>query len=101
VAAREQVHARRRHPERAITWIHAVDDIPHVSARSEVSRTLGFERGEPIMKRSLMAIRDRRRARAEIRRKRALKRAVAEMERHQIEDGSIWRSGKGGAHHDR
>ena len=52
------------------------------------------------MKRFLRAMKDKRRARAEVRRKRALKRAVAEMERHQIEDGSIWRSGKGGAHHD-
>jgi len=39
--------------------------------------------------------------RATTRRKRALRRAAAEMERRDPHGGSIWRSGKGGAHHDR
>ncbi|HET6715013.1 MAG TPA: hypothetical protein VFI59_15075 [Actinomycetota bacterium] len=41
------------------------------------------------------------RTRASERRKRALRRAAAEMQRRDPHEGSIWRSGKGGAHHDR
>ncbi len=53
------------------------------------------------MKRSLRALADGLRARAAARRRRALHGAAAEMERREKQEGSIWRSGKGGYHHDR
>ena len=53
------------------------------------------------MRRSLRAFVDGLRARTEARRRRALRGAVAEMERREKQEGSIWRSGKGGYHHDR
>jgi hypothetical protein len=37
--------------------------------------------------------------RVEIRRKRALRQAAREMNRHDTHGGSIWRSGKGGSHY--
>jgi hypothetical protein len=42
-----------------------------------------------------------RRRLAASRRRRALHRALAEMKLREAREGSIWRSGKGGAHHDR
>ena len=53
------------------------------------------------MKRFLKDFVDRRRRSAAIRRGRALERAAAEMKLREKQEGSIWRSGKGGAHHDR
>ena len=41
------------------------------------------------------------RARTEARRARGLRRAIAEKQMREHQDPSIWRSGKGGAHHDR
>jgi hypothetical protein len=43
----------------------------------------------------------RTRAKAAIRRNRALHKAVAERRLRETQEGSIWRSGEGGAHHDR
>ncbi len=43
----------------------------------------------------------RRRASASERRSRLLQKAAAEMKLRETQEGSIWRSGKGGAHHDR
>ena len=44
---------------------------------------------------------DRRRAKAANRRKGALEKAAREMQLRDNDGGSIWRSGKGGGHHDR
>ena len=46
-------------------------------------------------------LRNRFQARMKSRRGRALERALAEKKLREGQDGSIWRSGKGGAHHDR
>jgi hypothetical protein len=55
-----------------------------------------------VMKRFLNAFVTRARARATQRRKRALDQAAAEMRfRERNREGSVWRSGKGGFHHDR
>lgn len=53
------------------------------------------------MKLSLRGLADGLRARTAARRRRALRGAAAEMERREKQEGSIWRSGKGGYHHDR
>lgn len=53
------------------------------------------------VKLSLKALADGLRARAAARRRRALHGAAAEIERREKQEGSIWRSGKGGYHHDR
>jgi hypothetical protein len=50
------------------------------------------------MKRFLTDRLGKRKARAEIRRKRAIQRAAREMNRDETHGGSIWRSGKGGSH---
>ncbi len=52
------------------------------------------------MKHFLKSLADRRRATLAIRRRRALDRAVAERRLRETQDGSIWRSGKGGGHPD-
>ena len=52
------------------------------------------------MKRFLKDFVDRLKVKAAIRRKRALQRAAAEMKLREEQEGSIWKSGKGGAHHD-
>jgi len=44
---------------------------------------------------------DRRRVKAADRRKAALEKATREMQLRDTDGGSIWRSGKGGGHHDR
>ena len=49
----------------------------------------------------LERLRNRFQARMTSRRGRALERALAEKNLREGQDGSIWRSGKGGAHHDR
>ena len=46
-------------------------------------------------------VRSRFQARMTSRRGRALERALSEKKLREGQDGSIWRSGKGGAHHDR
>jgi hypothetical protein len=50
------------------------------------------------MMRPFARLADRLRTRAEVRRKRRLDRAVKEREVRTIDDGTIWRSGKGGSH---
>jgi hypothetical protein len=44
---------------------------------------------------------DRLQAKAATRRRRALQTAVAERKLREDQEGSIWKSGKGGAHYDR
>jgi hypothetical protein len=51
--------------------------------------------------RILDSLRNRFQAKMTSRRGRALERAIAEKKLREGQDGSIWRSGKGGAHHDR
>jgi hypothetical protein len=46
-------------------------------------------------------LRNRFQAQMKSRRGRSLERALAEKKLREDQDGSIWRSGKGGAHHDR
>ena len=54
------------------------------------------------MKRAFRGFVTRAHARAEKRRERALRQAASEMRlRERNRDGSIWRTGKGGFHHDR
>ena len=53
------------------------------------------------MMKILDRLRNRFQARMTSRRCRALERALAEKKLREGQDGSIWRSGKGGAHHDR
>jgi hypothetical protein len=43
----------------------------------------------------------RRRSKAEIRRQAELRRAARDMERRDKNEVGIWKSGKGGGHHDR
>jgi hypothetical protein len=43
----------------------------------------------------------RRRSKASIRRKAALEKAAREMKLLDSQEASIWKSGKGGGHHDR
>jgi hypothetical protein len=43
----------------------------------------------------------RRQSKAAIRRRAALQRAAREMKLLETQEGSIWKSGKGGGHHDR
>lgn len=43
----------------------------------------------------------RRRAKAAMRRAAALQKAAREMKLLETREGSIWKSGKGGGHHDR
>jgi hypothetical protein len=53
-------------------------------------------------RRFLRRLVSRSRARADLRRKRVLDQAAAEMRfRERNREASIWRSGKGGFHHDR
>ena len=53
------------------------------------------------MMRLLGSFLEKMRARSADRRARALHRAIAETKLRETQEGSIWRSGKGGAHHDR
>jgi hypothetical protein len=50
------------------------------------------------VRRFLGGLVDKLRARATARRAREVRRAVAERERGEPHDGTIWRSGKGGSH---
>jgi hypothetical protein len=59
------------------------------------------DRENSSVRRRLSELVAERRAKAALRRKRALERAIAEKRLADSQDGSIWRSGKGGAHHDR
>ena len=55
-----------------------------------------------VMKNFLKDFVSRSRAKATVRRRRALHQAAAEMRfRERNREGSVWRSGKGGFHHDR
>ena len=53
------------------------------------------------MKRFVKDAVDRRRSKAATRRKAALDKAAREMRDRETDGGSIWKSGKGGGHHDR
>ena len=53
------------------------------------------------MRRSVRELVGSMRAKAVARRARGLRRAIAEKQMREHQDPSIWRSGKGGAHHDR
>jgi hypothetical protein len=50
---------------------------------------------------SLKELLARRRSKAALRRKAELERAAREMSSRETDGGSIWKSGKGGGHHDR
>jgi hypothetical protein len=50
---------------------------------------------------SLKGLLARRRSRAALRRKAELEKAAREMSLRETDGGSIWKSGKGGGHHDR
>jgi len=54
-----------------------------------------------MVRRNLKDVVGSMRARVAARRKRDLRRALAETKLRETQDPSIWRSGKGGAHHDR
>ncbi len=63
---------------------------------------LGSGRHPPgVQMKILDQLRSRFRAQMKSRRGRSLERALAEKKLREGQDGSIWRSGKGGAHHDR
>jgi hypothetical protein len=53
------------------------------------------------MERFVREVADALRARMATRRKRALRKALAEMEQRRNQVASIWKSGKGGYHYDR
>jgi hypothetical protein len=53
------------------------------------------------MDRFLRGLVDGLRARVKTRRKRALRKALAAMEQRKNQEATIWKSGKGGYHHDR
>jgi hypothetical protein len=55
----------------------------------------------PIMRRFIRDSVARRRSRVENRRQAELRRAAREMQNRDANEDSIWRSGKGGGHHDR
>jgi hypothetical protein len=50
---------------------------------------------------SLKELLARRRSMAAVRRKAELEKAAREISRRETDGGSIWKSGKGGGHHDR
>jgi hypothetical protein len=53
------------------------------------------------MARFLKDLAARRRWKAATRKRRALQKAAREMDLHETDGGSVWKSGKGGGHHDR
>jgi hypothetical protein len=53
------------------------------------------------MERFLRDLADGLRAKTAMRRKRALRKALSEMEQRKHQEASIWKSGKGGYHYDR
>ncbi len=71
-----------------------VEGLVHLAGR-------GGSNPPPTPMERMQAFLEGLRIRAATRRRRALHRAAAEMERRDPHGGSIWRSGKGGAHHDR
>jgi len=57
--------------------------------------------GGLLMRRLIRDFVDRRRSKAETRRRSELRRAARQMQHRDANEDSIWRSGKGGGHHDR
>ena len=100
--ARRAISARYLGAEKAEDFVAARGPGVVVRLPASAARVVGSGRhppGDPM--KILDQLRNRFRAQMKSRRGRSLERALAEKKLREGQDGSIWRSGKGGAHHDR